>query len=400
MNRSQYFNYIEDKIDYLSYRIGKRGKINLLDLNIYSETFFAEMINMLLKLNLKNMNAIKQNVEGIDLIDHDNKVVAQVSSTNTKQKIENSLKKEIIKKYKDYRFIFIPIVGDSDALRLKTFRNPHGINFNPEEDIYDTKAILNLVLNMKIGEQQNFYTFIKEELGNEVDLVKVDTNLAAIINILAKENLVNIPNSSQINHFEINRKIEFNNLQNAKGTIDLYKVYYSKLDEKYIEFDKLGTNRSFSVFSVLSNQYIKLQNEKQDDIADKFEIASAATSTEEIWGGKGNPIYPPAQEVLRAHGIGKTAYTDFSGKRARQVTQQDYEYYDYLLCADTANVRNTMRITGPDYQDKIHLLLDYAGRHGQSIADPWYTGRFDETYRDVCQGCEGFLDYLRQGNRL
>ncbi len=151
-------------------------------------------------------------------------------------------------------------------MRLKTFRNPHGINFNPEEDIYDTKAILNLVLNMKIGEQQNFYTFIKEELGNEVDLVKVDTNLAAIINILAKENLVNIPNSSQINHFEINRKIEFNNLQNAKGTIDLYKVYYSKLDEKYIEFDKLGTNRSFSVFSVLSNQYIKLQNEKQDDI--------------------------------------------------------------------------------------------------------------------------------------
>lgn len=266
MNRSQYFNYIEDKIDYLSYRIGKRGKINLLDLNIYSETFFAEMINMLLKLNLKNMNAIKQNVEGIDLIDHDNKVVAQVSSTNTKQKIENSLKKEIIKKYKDYRFIFIPIVGDSDALRLKTFRNPHGINFNPEEDIYDTKAILNLVLNMKIGEQQNFYTFIKEVLGNEVDLVKVDTNLAAIINILAKENLVNIPNSPQINHFEINRKIEFNNLQNAKGTIDLYKVYYSKLDEKYTEFDKLGANRSFSVFSVLSNQYIKLQNEKQDDI--------------------------------------------------------------------------------------------------------------------------------------
>ena len=151
-------------------------------------------------------------------------------------------------------------------MRLKTFRNPYGINFNPEEDIYDTKAILNLVLNMKIGEQQNFYTFIKEELGNEVDLVKVDTNLAAIINILAKENLVNIPNSPQINHFEINRKIEFNNLQNAKGTIDLYKVYYSKLDEKYTEFDKLGTNRSLSVFSVLSNQYIKLQNEKQDDI--------------------------------------------------------------------------------------------------------------------------------------
>lgn len=86
MNRSQYFNYIEEKINYLSYRISKRGKINLLDLNIYSETFFAEMINILLKFNLKNMNAIQQNIEGIDLIDHKNKVVAQVSSTNTKQK--------------------------------------------------------------------------------------------------------------------------------------------------------------------------------------------------------------------------------------------------------------------------------------------------------------------------
>ena len=91
MNRSQYFNYIEEKINYLSYRISKRGKINLLDLNIYSETFFAEMINILLKFNLKNMNAIQQNIEGIDLIDHKNKVVAQVSSTNTKQKIESSL---------------------------------------------------------------------------------------------------------------------------------------------------------------------------------------------------------------------------------------------------------------------------------------------------------------------
>ena len=162
--------------------------------------------------------------------------------------------------------MFIPIVGEADVLRTKTFANPYGITFNPEEDIYDTKAILNLVLNMKIGDQQKFFTFIKEELGNTVDVVKVDTNLAAIINILSKENLVNVPDSPEINHFEINRKIEFNNLQNAKMTIDMYKIYYSKLAEKYTEFDKQGVNKSLSVFSVLSNQYIKLQNEKQDDV--------------------------------------------------------------------------------------------------------------------------------------
>lgn len=151
--------------------------------------------------------------------------------------------------------------------------------------------------------------------------------------------------------------------------------------------------------SPISEFVLKDMVEKQG-ISDKFDIASAATSTEEIWGGRGNPVYPPAQEVLRKHGIGKTEYTDFSGKRARQVTKQDYEYYDYLLCADTANVMETMRITGPDARDKIHLLLDYAGRNGQSIADPWYTRNFDETYRDVCQGCEGFLEYLRREKLL
>ena len=103
---------------------------------------------------------------------------------------------------------------------------------------------------------------------------------------------------------------------------------------------------------------------------DAFEIASAATSTEEIWNGKGNPIYPPAQAELRRHGIGETAYTNFSGKRARQVTKQDYQYYDYLLCADSNNIRNTLRITGPDKEGKVKLLLDFTDRPGRSIADP------------------------------
>jgi protein-tyrosine phosphatase len=132
-------------------------------------------------------------------------------------------------------------------------------------------------------------------------------------------------------------------------------------------------------------------------IADQYEIASAATSTEEIWGGRGNPIYPPAQEALRRHGIGRTAYTDFSGKRARQLTKADYSVYDYLLCADAANIRNTIRITGADTEGKIRLLLDYAvgSPHcGKSISDPWYTGDFESTYRDVEEGCGALLEYL------
>lgn len=133
---------------------------------------------------------------------------------------------------------------------------------------------------------------------------------------------------------------------------------------------------------------------EQRGIQSQFEIASAATSTEECWGGRGNPIYPPAQAELRRRGIGKTAYTNFSSKRARQVTREDYSYYDYLLCADTMNIRNTMRITGPDVDNKIQLLLDYTQTPGRSIADPWYSGDFEQTYRDVVDGCEALLDYL------
>ena len=129
-------------------------------------------------------------------------------------------------------------------------------------------------------------------------------------------------------------------------------------------------------------------------LTDSFEIASTATSTEECWGGRGNPVYPPAQAELRKHGIGGTAYTDFSGKRARQVTREDYDYYDYLLCADSNNVRNTIRITGADTQNKIKLLMDFTSRPGSSISDPWYTGDFRKTYEDVKEGCEGLLAHI------
>lgn len=148
--------------------------------------------------------------------------------------------------------------------------------------------------------------------------------------------------------------------------------------------------------SPISEFVLKDMVEKRG-IKEQFEIASAATSTEEIWNGRGNPIYPPAQEELRRHGIGKTPYTDFSGKRARQVTREDYAYYDYILCADRNNVRNTLRITGPDLQGKVKLLLEFVPedkRDHESIADPWYSGRFDETYRDVVMGCTAFLEYL------
>ena len=126
----------------------------------------------------------------------------------------------------------------------------------------------------------------------------------------------------------------------------------------------------------------------------RFEVASAATSTEEIWNGIGNPVYPPAKAELAKHGI------SCEGKRAVQVTKKDYEYYDYLICMDTANLRNIARIVGADTQNKISLLLDYADRYGQSIADPWYSGDFGKTYKDVLEGCNGLLEYFQANGLL
>lgn len=128
-------------------------------------------------------------------------------------------------------------------------------------------------------------------------------------------------------------------------------------------------------------------------VKDDFLIESAATSTEEIWGGRGNPVYPPAQAELRRHGIGKTPYTNFSAKRAVQVTRADYGKYDYIICAEERNVRNTARITGGDPDGKIMCLLDFSDRP-RNIADPWYTGVFDITYNDIEEGLHAFLRHL------
>jgi protein-tyrosine phosphatase len=124
------------------------------------------------------------------------------------------------------------------------------------------------------------------------------------------------------------------------------------------------------------------------NLISQFHIASAATSTEEIWNGIGNPVYPPAKAELAAHGI------SCEGKRAVQVTKADYANYDYLICMDSSNLRNLSRIVGADRENKISLLLDYTHRKGASIADPWYTRDFGATYKDIVEGLNGFMEYL------
>lgn len=121
-------------------------------------------------------------------------------------------------------------------------------------------------------------------------------------------------------------------------------------------------------------------------LASQFRIASAATSREEI----GNPVYPPAQRKLAEHDIG------CAGHAARQITARDYQDYDLLIAMDSANLRNMRRFCGGDPAGKIHMLLEYAGRPGEEVADPWYTGDFQATWEDVSAGCAGLLEQLTE----
>ncbi len=116
----------------------------------------------------------------------------------------------------------------------------------------------------------------------------------------------------------------------------------------------------------------------------EFEIASCATSTEEIWNGIGNPVYPPARAELKKHGI------SCEGKRAVLLLREDYEKYDIFLCMDEKNVRNALRILGGDRENKVRKLMSFTG-DARDVADPWYSGDFERTYSDILSGCQAFL---------
>lgn len=123
----------------------------------------------------------------------------------------------------------------------------------------------------------------------------------------------------------------------------------------------------------------------KEGLNDYFYIESSAVSREEI----GNPVYPPVRRLLNDLGI------DCSDKRARVMTKEDYQKFDYIIAMDESNLYGIRRIVGEDTEHKVHLLLEYT-KENHDIRDPWYTRNFDETYHDVQNGCTALLSLLKQ----
>lgn len=138
-------------------------------------------------------------------------------------------------------------------------------------------------------------------------------------------------------------------------------------------------------------EYVMKYLVKSHGLQESFYIDSAATSTEEI----GNPVHHGTRRKLQEVGI------PCGDHRARQMTRKDYEEFDYLIGMDSWNMRNINRIIGNgDPDGKVNRLLDFTDRVGEDIADPWYTGNFDVTYRDVREGCEGLLSHIMEEGKL
>ncbi len=264
MNKANYYNYIEERLTLLALRIQARGKLNILDLHIHAETFYQDFFNLLFGWNLTNMNAVKQNVEALDLIDAANHIAIQISATASVAKVNGALGKDL-SAYKDWTFKFISISKDASALRKQSFTNPHGLVFAPATDIYDVPALLKLLNGWSAGKLKPVYEFIKQELGTESNPLKIETNLAAIVNILAQQDWGATPQIMETCPYEVDRKIDINHLDATRSIIDEYKIHYGRVDRIYSEFNKQGKNRSMAVLAIIQRKYVEEQATLADD---------------------------------------------------------------------------------------------------------------------------------------
>jgi hypothetical protein len=297
MERKRYFDGIEVRLNFLAFRIEKRGKQNLLDLNIHAEDFYRDFFNLLFSWNLVNLNQTIQNSEAIDLFDSLNKIIVQVSSSNTKKKIQDTLDKKAIDRYSDYSFKFIAIANNGKKLRRETFKTPDNIKFTPSQDIFDITLILDHIRHLPIDKLEEVYLFLWKELKIiEPDSPKLDSNLAKIINILSEEDWNIQGQIDNLHVFNIERKIDFNNLVNTKPIIDDYKIHYNRVDQKYAEFDKMGKNKSNSVLGAIRKIYIDESTKNKNLNDDKLLMLIIEKVIEKV---EGSPNYEriPIEEL-------------------------------------------------------------------------------------------------------
>ena len=239
--------------------------MNLLDSNVLLEDVFKEILNITYGLKLQNANLIKQNIKAIDLIDCSSKTIIQVSSDNSKTKVQTSLDKIELPKYDGYTFKFVCISKGVSHLKKHHFNVPEGISFNAEKDSYDDKRILKDVLAKDIDTIRKLALYLEKSILPATADERRPSVITYVINRLADEPLAEIAVNPDTKSFDLEPKIDFNSLKKWRDIISEYTVFSLLVDKIYRAYDEQGVNKSFAVLSSLHDLYLNLASELTGD---------------------------------------------------------------------------------------------------------------------------------------
>lgn len=267
MNQKKYVEYIIEKLSSFNNQIEINAKLNLLDLNVFAEDFFAQLFNIMYGYNFENANKCKSNQEAIDLIDYNIKTVMQVTSNTKKEKIDNTLGKKNIEELskEGFKLRILIIKNECGNLKKANFKNIYNIDFTPSKDIITLKDILNEIKSLNIDKLELIYQFFIKQFEyrntyekpnfNSENYLKTVANITYVLNLLAKEVYSDVVNKINFNEFNINKKIEFNDLCKMKKSINDFKVYMGVMDRLYNDLNEHRPNGMKSVFNKLCSFY-------------------------------------------------------------------------------------------------------------------------------------------------
>jgi len=262
---------ITSRLAYLSTEIKLNSSLNLLDGNVFSEDVFENILNIVYGWNLQNANLVEQNTKAIDLVDDSARLIVQVSSDNSKAKVQKSLDNIEQPKYRGYTFKFVCISRDVSNLKKYSFNIPKGICFDIETDCYDSRRIIKDVFGKSVDVKSKLASYLEKSILPASADERRPSVITYVINCLSEESLAEITFSPDAKPFDFFPKIDFNNLKKWKEIVTNYAVYSVLVDKIYGQYDKQGVNKSFTVLTSLHDLYQNLTTEYSgDDLFDKL----------------------------------------------------------------------------------------------------------------------------------
>jgi len=256
---------IIDRLSILSTEVTLRGTLNLLDVNVISEHLYNDILNIIYGWKLENANFSSQNIKAIDLIDNVNKIVVQVSSDNSKKKIQDSLDKLDSAKYNGYSFKFVSIAKKADNLKKNKFIVPTDIFFDAEEDIYDIKRIIRNAQALDADTIACLAEYLNKNIAAATCQKIRPSVITYVINCLSDIDLSEAGLDHDFKQFDFLPKVNINSLVRWGKAIEELSVYSITVDKIYSQYDIEAANKSTAVLFSLHKMYLKLKDQYQGD---------------------------------------------------------------------------------------------------------------------------------------